>query len=320
MSLSEFKLIDHFFNTASNTSSTVNVGIGDDCAVVTIPDGQQIAISTDTLVEGVHFLADSEPELLGHKVLAVNLSDLAAMGAKPAWVSLALTLPKADEVWLTKFSQGFFKLAQQFSVHLIGGDTTQGPLTISLTIMGLLPLGKGLKRSAAKAGDGIYVSGQIGNGGLGLIKAIKGETNLADKELKHYLQPMPQIELGEALLPLANACIDVSDGLFADLNHILKASKVGASIEIERIPTSDAVKKHLLGQDDIYWASSAGDDYQLCFTLSAEAELNSTIKKLLNDNLITKIGTIEACLGLRVISRQGETIVFNKGYEHFNES
>lgn len=317
MSLSEFSIIDEFFKSNLLKGLAPEIGIGDDCAVLDIPNDKQLAVSTDTLVEGVHFLANSDPYLLGGKVLAVNLSDLAAMGAQPAWVSLAITLPVINKAWLAKFSKGFFELAKHHHVHLIGGDTTQGPLAITLTIMGLLPKGRRLTRSNAKVGDAIYVSGTIGNAGLGLQKAQQDKVSINDDDVRAYLNPQAKVELGQLLLPFATSCIDVSDGLSADLNHILKASGVGATISHDELPLSDSVREHRVRIGDDLWPYSTGDDYELCFTIPSD--MSDNVERTLSDHRITKIGVIEQQAGLRIQLGNAERVTLNKGYEHFNE-
>lgn len=317
MPASEFSIIKEYFTLASDVGIPPIVGIGDDCAVLDIPDSKQLAVSTDTLVEGVHFLANSDPTLLGHKVLAVNLSDLAAMGATPAWVSLAITLPSIDKPWLSSFSKGFFALAEKHSLRLIGGDTTRGPLSITITIMGLLAKNQRLTRSTANVGDSVYVSGYIGNAGLGLQKARLGVSDLNDADLVSYLTPVPRVSLGEALLTVATSCIDVSDGLSADLNHILSLSGVGATIEHNALPLTPSVQEHILKLDDELWPYSTGDDYELCFTAPERLKIESM--REFSSYKITKIGVIEKKLGLRVKKSTGSTVVLDKGYQHFND-
>ncbi|HIF17611.1 MAG TPA: thiamine-phosphate kinase [Cycloclasticus sp.] len=316
MPSSEFSIIDEFFTLKSSQGVPPELGIGDDCAILDVPNDKQLAVSTDTLIEGVHFLASSAPYLLGRKVLAVNLSDLAAMGATPAWVSMAITLPSIDKAWLGQFSDGFFELAKQYNMHLIGGDTTQGPLSITITIMGLLPKTKRLTRSGANVGDSIYVSGSIGNAGLGLQKAQSDEVSVNDADVSAYLNPQPRVELGQQLLGRATSCIDISDGLSADLHHILNASRVGASVIHDTLPLSDSVREHMTCMGDNLWPYSTGDDYELCFTVPAS--INDIDTKLLAHG-ITKIGVIEQQPGLRIQLPNGEKVTLNKGYEHFNE-
>ena len=316
MALSEFSIIDEFFKLDAAYGRSPVIDIGDDCAVLDVPDEYQLAVSTDTLVEGVHFLPNSNPEYLGHKVLAVNLSDLAAMGASPAWVSLAITLPSVDRAWLAAFTKGFFSLASRYSLRLIGGDTTRGPLSITVNIMGLLPNNQRLTRAGAGVGDDVYVSGSFGNAGLGLLKAKLPQADIKDVDVAAYLRPEPCIELGEALLPIATSCIDISDGLSADLNHILLASKVGAKIQHPTVPFTQSVLNHVQQIGDVFWPYSTGDDYQLCFTVPPSLDLSAIEKKI--PGQITKIGVIEKGNELKVIQGNGEQQVLNKGYEHFS--
>lgn len=310
-SASEFSIIQRFFNKGGSQPSTC-LGIGDDCALMTIPDGYQLAITTDTMVENVHFFAGADPEQLGHKLLAVNLSDLASMGATPVSVTLALTLPQVDEHWLAAFSKGFFGLAARYNVDLIGGDTTSGPLTLTVQAFGFLPKGQGLKRSAAKVGDAIFVTGMLGQAGLGL-KICQGYLSAApDAALARFNRPDPQVDAGQALLTIANACIDISDGLAGDLGHILEQSGVGACIDWESLPLSDSVTAYIHATQDWAMPLVAGDDYELCFTVSPE-------KMGLISIPCTQIGVIETLPGLR-ISKSGRVQTFKaKGYEHFSE-
>ncbi|MDD1632430.1 MAG: thiamine-phosphate kinase, partial [Methylococcaceae bacterium] len=224
MPLTEFSLIERFFIRQTVKNSSTRLSIGDDCALLSLPDGYELAVTTDTMVENVHFFAGTDPEQLGHKLLAVNLSDLASMGAKPVSVMLALTLPKVDENWLTAFAKGFLSLAERYSVDLIGGDTTSGPLTLTVQAMGLVPQGKALLRSSALPGDLVYVTGSLGDAGLGLKISQGYHCTNPDAALQRFNQPDPRIEAGLALAGIANACIDISDGLAGDLGHILEQS------------------------------------------------------------------------------------------------
>ncbi len=311
MPLSEFSLIQRFFTRQTVKNASTRLGIGDDCALLSVPEGYELAVTTDTMVENVHFFAGTDPEQLGHKLLAVNLSDLASMGARPVSVTLALTLPRVDENWLTAFSKGFLNLAEQYSVDLIGGDTTSGPLTITVQAMGLVPKGKALLRSSAKPGDFVYLTGSLGDAGLGL--KIKQGYHCDDPHASYqrFNQPNPQIYAGLALLDIANACIDVSDGLAGDLGHILEQSKVGACLDWEALPLSAAVLAYINATGDWIMPLIAGDDYELCFTVSPEKASQLTIN-------FTKIGVIESTPGLR-LRKSGTIQPFNsKGYEHFS--
>jgi thiamine-monophosphate kinase len=311
MPLSEFALIQRFFTQQKVKNSSTRLGIGDDCALLSLPDGYQLAVTTDTMVENVHFFAGIDPQQLGHKLLAVNLSDLASMGAKPVSVTLALTLPNADENWLKAFAKGFLGLAERYSVDLIGGDTTAGPLTLTVQAMGLVPRGKALLRSNARPGDFIYVTGSLGDAGLGLKISQGYHCANPDLALKRFNQPDPQIDAGQALTGIANACIDVSDGLAGDLGHILEQSNVGACLYWDALPLSDAVLTYINDTGDWSMPLTAGDDYELCFTVSPEKAAQLTIN-------CTKIGVIESRLGLR-LHKSGAIQPLNpKGYEHFS--
>jgi len=262
----EFDLIKrHFTRPAANAV----LGVGDDCALVDVTNGMDLAVSTDTMVSGTHFFPDVDPENLGHKALAVNLSDMAAMGALPYWAMLALTVPNVDHAWLAAFAKGFFDLAEEYNVSLIGGDTTRGPLTLTVTIMGEVPAGAALRRSGAKAGNDIWVSGNVGDAALAVAhrhgRVVLQETDYREAVMRLY-EPTPRVALGQALRGLATSAIDISDGLLADLGHICRLSGVGATVEMDRIPMTDIVKKHAaadLGRTAIV---SGGDDYELCFT------------------------------------------------------
>jgi thiamine-monophosphate kinase len=307
---SEFSLIDHFFKRQT-ANKTVTLGIGDDCALLNIPNGCELATTTDTMVENVHFFADCNPYDLGHKVLAVNLSDLASMGAKPFAITLALTLPKVDENWLQSFSDGLFALAERYSVALVGGDTTSGPLTLTVQAMGLVPTGQALRRSSAKTGDSICVTGQPGTAGLGLKIKQGYRCKQPNSALKRFNRPEPQVLFGQALLGVANACIDISDGLVGDLGHILEQSQVGACIDWSNLPLSQEVLTYIEHTGDWAMPLTAGDDYELCFTVSPEKSQKLTIP-------YTKIGIIESVPGLRINKFGNIQPLEVKSFEHFS--
>ena len=311
MPISEFSLIKRFFTQQAVKNSSTHLSIGDDCALLSLPEGYDLAVTTDTMVENVHFFAGTDPEKLGHKLLAVNLSDLASMGAKPVSVTLALTLPNVDENWLTAFSKGFLGLAERYSVDLIGGDTTSGPLTLTVQAMGLVPRSKALMRSTAKPGDFIYLTGSLGDAGLGLKISQGYRCANPDAALKRFNQPDPQIETGLALTGIANACIDVSDGLAGDLGHILEQSNVGACLYWDDLPLSDAVLSYISDTGDWSMPLTAGDDYELCFTVSPENAPQLTIN-------CRKIGVIESSSGLRLHKSGTIQPLKTKGYEHFS--
>ncbi len=310
--LTEFSLIDKFFKKQMAKNSETRLGIGDDCALLSIPSGCELAITTDTMVENVHFFADANPAQLGHKLLAVNLSDLAAMGAKPLAVTLALTLPKVDENWLHEFSEGFLTLARCYNVDLIGGDTTKGALTLTVQAMGLVPNGQALKRSTANVGDCIFMSGFLGDAGLGL-KMKQGYNGISKNALAlaRFHEPIPRIEIGLALRKIASACIDISDGLASDLGHILKQSGVGAMLDFDKLPLSVDVKNYIENTGDDLMPLLAGDDYELCFTVPPE------FKNRVPENC-TEIGVIESEMGLRLKKSNQIQLLTAKGYEHFS--
>jgi thiamine-monophosphate kinase len=319
MSAGEFDLIRRFFLEPSAKRAGTVLGIGDDCALLDCPPGMELAVTVDTLVSGIHFLPDVDPEKLGHKALAVNLSDLAAMGAKPAWCTLALTLPNVDEAWLSAFSRGFFSLANRFGIALVGGDTTRGPLSITLQALGLVPVGQALRRSGARPGDLIYVSGPLGSAGLGL-RMRQGLTTVFDAAAIGALEcPEPRVALGERLRGLASACIDISDGLAADLGHLLSASQVGSTLNFDHIPLISCVSHFIYDTQNTDLPLTAGDDYELCFTvpMDRQARVDSLLQQLRLPGQC--VGVIETTPGLR-IQRHGQSIVLsNTGYDHFSQ-
>lgn len=319
MSLSEFSLIDRFFSAQATMRDDVVVGIGDDAAVLNVPPDQQLVAAVDTLVADVHFPASASAASIGHKALAVNLSDLAAMGAHPAWALLALTLPQVDEVWIQEFAAGFFALADRFGVALVGGDTTQGPLTVSVQLFGCVPKGRAVQRRGAQPGDQIFVSGTLGDAGLALQQIQSGAT-CPDALAIRLHRPEPRVQLGERLRGLATAAIDVSDGLLADLGHILTRSGVGARVRVDHVPRSAAFQTHLSVTDGDWYALplSAGDDYELCFTvpLMHSAALHAQADAL--QCPITHIGEIVSEPGLKCLYEDGRVYVDpGHGYEHF---
>ena len=323
--MSEFDLIKRYFTRATPGAE---LGVGDDAALLRVAPGMELAVSTDMLVSGTHFFADADPSLLGCKTLAVNLSDMAAMGAVPRWGLLSLSLPAANEAWLQKFSEGFFAMAQQHGVELIGGDTTRGPLNLCVTIMGELPHGAALRRSGAQPGDEIWVSGTLGDAALALAH-LQGRVQLAEADLAgcaaRLHQPQPRVALGLALRGLANSAIDISDGLLADLGHILECSGRGAEIRLEALPVSPilrslppaSAKKGGSGLA-MHCALAGGDDYELCFT--APAKRRQEIERLSGElNLpLTRIGVIVSGSGCVVHAADGSVIETREsGYDHF---
>lgn len=311
MPVTEFGLIQRYFFKQPTKSSVNRLGIGDDCALMSAPKGYELAITTDTMVEGVHFLAGTDAKQLGHKLLAVNLSDLAAMGAEPVSVTLALTLPEVNESWLEAFSKGFLGLAGQYSLDLIGGDTTSGHLTLTVQAIGLVPENKAMLRSSAKVGDLVFVTGCLGQGGLGLKIAQGYHCNKPDKALKHFHQPVPRVKEGLAIRDIAGACIDLSDGIASDLKHILDNSSVGATLDWHKMPMSEEVKAYVQHTNDWSMPLSAGDDYELCFTVGPDKVDSIGIA-------CTQIGVIEKQPGLR-LQRSGVTKELAvTGFEHFS--
>ncbi len=265
--MGEFELIRRYFQRPPRRADVV-LGSGDDCALLAVPAGELLAVSTDTLVSGVHFFADVDPRALGHKALAVNLSDLAAMGATARWASLALTLPAVDEAWVAAFAEGFLALADEYHVELVGGDMTRGPLSITVTIQGTVPQEGALRRSGARPGDDLYVSGALGGAALAL-QHLLGQRSLSAETLaplRRALEwPQPRLALGAGLRGLASAALDLSDGLASDLRHLLAASGVGAEVALERIPLPAALGA-LPREEAWALALAGGDDYELCFT------------------------------------------------------
>ncbi|MFN2309525.1 MAG: thiamine-phosphate kinase [Gammaproteobacteria bacterium] len=324
MSLSEFTLIDRYFAAQALRRGDVVIGIGDDAAVVEMPAGQQLVVAADTLVAGVHFPVSADAADIGHKALAVNLSDLAAMGARPAWATLALTLPAADAAWLEPFARGLFALADRAGVALVGGDTTRGPLTITLQMLGWVPKGAALRRAGARPGDPIYVSGSLGDAALAL-RLLSGELTAGDEaraQIEARLhRPEPRLALGERLRGVASAAIDISDGLLADLGHLLDASGVGATLWADRLPRSAAFRSVVPGPQMPAWFElplAGGDDYELCFTvpLSQVPVLTSLADEL--GLPLTAIGEIQAEPGLRCLGDDGRDVATaRRGYEHF---
>lgn len=271
MSCGEFDVITRYFNRFRTARQDVQLGIGDDCALLTVGEKQLLAVSTDTLVEGIHFLKTISPADLGYKALAVNLSDLAAMGADPAWVSLALTLPEVNPDWLQAFSDSLFDQLNYYGMQLIGGDTTRGPLSMTLTIQGLVPAGRALTRGGAGVGDWIFVTGTLGDSAAGLAILLQeldvSDIPTRDFLLKRHLRPSPRVLQGQGLRDLATSAIDLSDGLISDLKHILNASECGARLDLDAIPFSDAMKSVADHEQALKWALTGGEDYELCFTV-----------------------------------------------------
>lgn len=321
-SLSEFSLIERYFADLTTSRADVVLGIGDDCALLDCQPGKQLAVSIDTLVSGVHFFPDVDPFTLGHKSLAVGLSDLAAMGAEPAWFTLALTLPQADPDWLKSFSQGLSSLASESGIQLVGGDTTHGPLTISIQVHGWVDPAHSIRRDRAEVGDVIFVSGTLGDAGAALqLKLGNIDSSLLSSADQSYLeqrlqQPTPRTVLGIELAGRASAGIDISDGLLADLGHITQRSGLGAKLQIDQLPLSPALQK-LPVQQAIQLALTAGDDYELCFTANP-----GRAEQLQNEfaGEITRVGVIKEGSQIIACDETGSTVDLTDikaGYDHF---
>ncbi len=315
---SEFDLIERYFNRPTKHTT---LGIGDDAALISLAHGMELAISVDMLVAGTHFFHDADAYQLGWKSLAVNVSDMAAMGAKSRWATLAIALPDANKNWLAEFSRGFFACADTFDIDLVGGDTTRGPLTISIQIMGEIPSGKAIKRSGAMAGDDIWVSGNLGSAALGLAH-LQGKITIPEQTLSVCLdalnKPIPRATLGLKLPSLAHSCIDISDGLLADLSHILKASNLGAALCLDKIPCHDFLRKQLDTPAFQQYLLAGGDDYELLFTAPPEArEPLSQLSIQLNLPL-SLIGETTQDTELSVHYKHQKLVITKKGFDHFD--
>lgn len=327
--MTEFELIQRYFTNRQSPDPDIALGIGDDCALISPRAGMQLAISTDMLVEGRHFLRDANPRMLGHKSLAVNLSDLAAMGAEPRAFTLALALPEAQPDWLSDFSQGLFDLADQHHCQLIGGDTTQGPLNICITVLGEVPIGQALRRDAAQVGDDIWVSGTLGDARLALAgyrKQYRKELNLSEADQQQAAlrmhRPTPRIALGLALRGIAHAAIDISDGLMGDLNHILERSNVGATIWCDALPVSS-----VLAQQNVAvrreFSLAGGDDYELCFTASNKQRSSVLAAAKQAGTEVVRIGYIESkpdAQGIQLVDANNQPLNLSiRSFDHFYE-
>lgn len=327
MSNGEFDIIKRYFQRPITNNDDVIIGIGDDCAILEVPDGYHLAVTTDSLVSGVHFFADVDPYRLGYKSLAVNLSDLAAMGAMAKWVSLAITLPEINDPWLADFCRGFFALADKYNVVLIGGDTTKGPLSITVSAKGIVKKGRALTRANAAEGDVIFVSGFLGDAALGLAH------KLTAKKLQ-YPQPFvdalemtePRLTLASILSEYASSCIDISDGLSQDLSHIVQKSQAKAQLCLDQLPFSDAMLNEIKAgmislQEAWQFALTGGDDYELLFTVAATkvAALKEQLAVAKLD--IYEIGKIQANQQQHqavLLLHQQQPVAFNTlGWDHF---
>jgi thiamine-monophosphate kinase len=318
MSDTEFDIIRRYFTSQPVRRSDVITGIGDDAAVLQVPTGMELVVCMDTLVGGVHFPWETSAAAIGHKALAVNLSDLAAMGAEPAWATLSVSIPEPDSDWLAGFSQGFFQLADRFQLQLIGGDTMCGPLSVTVQAHGFVPEGQALRRQGAKPGDHVFVTGTLGDAGLALQLG-----SAASKSLRRRLDyPEPRIAAGQALRGVASAVIDISDGLLADLGHLLERDRLGADLAVDALPRSADFTA--IASDSVADARfhdlplSAGDDYELCFTVPEALQQQLHTAQTRFDCNYTKIGVVEKTEGIHCYRASGEPYaVASAGYQHF---
>jgi thiamine-monophosphate kinase len=322
--LGEFELIRRFFMRPSATSASqsgVSVGIGDDAAVLDLPAGNQLVAAVDTILEGRHFLPGTDPKSIGHRALAVNLSDMAAMGATPAWATLALSMPSVDTTWLQGFAAGLLDLADAHQVTLVGGDTTRGPLTVSVQILGVVPRGTALTRSGAQAGDLIVVTGSLGDAGAGLAYSTSMPATVPDEAARflvaRFEYPTPRVAMGIAARGIASAAMDLSDGIVGDLPKLAQASGLGAAVAIEKLPLSAALRAAATHAQARDWALCAGDDYELLFTVAASryVALQAAAQRL---NLtLSIIGEMRAAAGISWLFDGAAFAPSSSGFDHF---
>lgn len=313
--MDEFGLIRRYFERLTPDADGVVLGIGDDCALLAPPPGTQLAITSDTLIAGRHFPLETAASDIGWKALAVNLSDLAAMGAAPFAFTLALSLPSADAAWLQAFASGLGDLAREAGIALVGGDTTRGALSITITALGSVPPGGALLRSGAAPGDWVCVTGTLGDAALALHQLQAGETPAVDLRAR-LDRPRPRIAAGRGLRGLASAAIDLSDGLIGDLDHVLRASGTGATIDIDRLPMSQAFASQVAPGDRLRLQTAGGDDYELCFIVPP-SRLDAA-RAACADALLTVIGRIDATSGLRLRTADGAIVASpSSAYRHF---
>ena len=337
MATGEFDLIGNYFSHKSVARDDVVQGIGDDCAILTVPAGKQLVVTTDTMVKDVHFLADADPGDIAHKLVAVNISDLAAMGAEPAWASLAITLPEVDTDWLAAFSQSLHQQLHRYGVSLIGGDTTKGPMTLTLTVQGFVTAGQALQRHGAQAGDLIYCTGSIGDAAAGLkllISAPASVTLTSELEflIGRHQRPTARVACGQALVGIASSCIDLSDGLASDLRHILVASSrraghsLAASIGLSQLPLSTALQNYITSAQWPQYALAGGDDYELLFTVPPAHQSELVTAMAAVELPYRLIGVVSAgpCCDIHYVNRaDGEYIdseqstLVLQGWDHF---
>lgn len=314
----EFEIIERFFNRPVKNPGRFPLGVGDDAALMSVPQGYELATSIDTLVAGVHFPIPSDAGDIGYKSLAVSLSDMAAMGAEPIAVLLALTLPESDRAWLKKFASEFFRLADQFQVELLGGNITRGPLSVSTVTYGLVPAGKALRRSGAKPGDDIYVTGDLGEAGFALQELNSTQDTLEPALHRRFFRPMPRVRVGMALREVCTAAIDVSDGLAADLEKLLTASHAGGEIQTPCLPLSEVMRRKCRAEQAVTLALAGGEDYELCFTTPRVTR--GEIEKILAPLECTAhwLGTVTVQSGLKIFGADGQPFPLStRGFQHF---
>ncbi|XBC39124.1 MAG: thiamine-phosphate kinase [Buchnera aphidicola (Nurudea shiraii)] len=323
MNLSENIIIQNYFSeTLNKHDKNVIQDIGDDCALITIPKNHVLSISTDTLTEGTHFLKNINPSDLGYKIVAVNLSDLAAMGSKPKWITLSLTIPNNNICWIKKFSKSLFKTLKDYNMKLIGGNTNCGKLSITTSIYGIIPKNQALLRKGAQIGDLIYVTGTLGDSAAGLFLLQQGKKNIKENLnflIKKHLHPIPRIKHGQLLRNIASSAIDLSDGLLSDLKKVLDLSNCGASINIEQLPISPLLKNNFTQEKWLNFAINSGEDYELCFTIPKKniLALKNSIDPLgVNYNCIGKINHIKD--GYNILYNGKKIHFSHTGYDHFS--
>lgn len=319
--MKEFDLIRQHFAKQGIARKDVVLGIGDDCAILQAGEFKQIAVTTDTLVAGVHFPESTSARAIGHKVVAVSLSDLAAMGAEPCWISLAITMPEVDADWVSDFCSGIFELCEYYNVQLVGGDTTQGPLSVTVTAQGMTPEGKFLTRHGAKPGDWLYITGDIGDAACAL-KAVFGQLTI-DENFRSSMQtkldfPTPRVLAGQLLREYASSCIDVSDGLLSDLDHICKASSVGANVVLDQLPISTQMRDTLGEKEAIELAMTGGDDYELLFTVSEDNKVGMETAMSQSGVAVTCIGQINNAETISTTLNSEPVAIVGQGFQHFS--
>ncbi|WP_339673043.1 thiamine-phosphate kinase [Dasania marina] len=322
MPLTEFSLIERYFASITQPASPyVDLAIGDDCCLLSIPDTMQLAQSIDTLNANIHFPAEANADLIAQRALAVSVSDLAAMGASPVAFSLAISMPELSEPWLAAFSRGLQQAARHYGIALIGGDTTKGPLSLTLHVQGVVAKGRALQRHGASVGDSIFVTGSLGDAAAALA-FMQGQLPVAKNAQQffkqRYYQPSARVAVGQSLHDIATAAIDVSDGFIADLGHIAKRSAVGAVVDVSLLPVSAELQANASAEQALSYALSGGDDYELCFTAASDKRAQLLELSELIDVAITEVGTIVVGEGVRCIDEQGREIILSEsGYQHF---